>query len=87
MNARKEFGKYLREYRLDVGLSQGDVAKKLKYGSAQFVSNWERGLARPAEKDLKKIVNMFMLDRNEVKRHWVAVDIEMSNEKIRRILK
>lgn len=40
-------GQYLAEARAAAGLSQGDVAKQLEYTSAQFVSNWERGICFP----------------------------------------
>ena len=42
-----ELGLYFRDMRKKAGLSQLEVSKRLGYGSAQFVSNWERGLASP----------------------------------------
>ena len=38
-------GDYLKSKRENASLSQGDVAKKLKYTSPQFISNWERGIS------------------------------------------
>lgn len=40
----KAMGAKLKEIRLKADMSQGELAKKLGYGSAQFVSNWERGV-------------------------------------------
>lgn len=45
-----EESKVLRELRLAIGVSQGDIAKKLKC-HAQFISNAERGICTiPANK-------------------------------------
>mgnify|MGYP003874816653 FL=1 len=33
--------------RLRSGLTQDELARKLSYSSAQFVSNWERGISLP----------------------------------------
>jgi transcriptional regulator with XRE-family HTH domain len=40
---RQKLGDYLRQSRLKLNLSQADVAKFLGVGSAQSVSDWERG--------------------------------------------
>lgn len=47
-------GKLLREYRLRQGLSQNQLARKIGYGSGQYVSNIERGVSLvPADKIVK----------------------------------
>jgi transcriptional regulator with XRE-family HTH domain len=43
----KTLASFLKERRIAAGLSQIDVSRKLGYTSAQFVSNWERGIAKP----------------------------------------
>jgi transcriptional regulator with XRE-family HTH domain len=60
------FGEFLKSKRESAGLSQGDVAKKLKYGSPQFISNWERGVAKPPVKTLGKIISLYKIDREEL---------------------
>lgn len=40
-------GKFLRDARVSAGLTQRDVSAKMGYTSAQFVSNWERGVCAP----------------------------------------
>lgn len=40
--AHKEMGKLIKKVRQDANLTQAALAKKLKYRSPQFVSNWER---------------------------------------------
>ncbi len=40
-------GQFIKKKREDAGLTQRDVASHLKYTTAQFVSNWERGISMP----------------------------------------
>lgn len=40
----KKHSEILKQAREKSGLSQSELAKKLGYTSAQFVSNWERGV-------------------------------------------
>lgn len=48
---QKTLGETLKAIREKAGLAQGELAKKMGYGSPQFVSNWERGLCSlPAKK-------------------------------------
>ena len=63
MNAfAKKLGKYLKEKRLAVELSQAEVAKKLGYNSAQYISNFERGLCMPPLKKLRKLILMYNIE-------------------------
>ncbi len=55
----KELGLFLKEYRLNKGLSQGAVARVLGYSSAQFVSNFERGLCSPPLQKLRVLVDLY----------------------------
>ncbi len=62
---RNEFSRFLRDKRKEAGLSQVEVAKKLGYSSSQFVSNWERGVAAPPLRTLRRIASLYGLsDRN-----------------------
>jgi len=56
------FAKYLKESRLNSGLSQGKVAKELGYTSAQFISNWERGLSEPPLKTLRQLTELYGIE-------------------------
>ena len=38
---------YLKERRVEAGLTQKAVAEHFGYTTGQFVSNWERGLVMP----------------------------------------
>lgn len=62
----EDLGLYFKEMRKKAGLSQVDVAQKLGYSSAQFVSNWERGLAAPPLEKLSTIIKIYNGNPNEV---------------------
>ncbi len=48
-------GSFLKNAREKAGLTQQEVAQRLSYTSAQFVSNWERGVSSPPLDSLPKI--------------------------------
>jgi len=57
---------YIKEMRLQAGLSQGALAEKLGYSTAQFISNWERHVANPPIAALKGMIPILKLDRELV---------------------
>jgi transcriptional regulator with XRE-family HTH domain len=57
---------FLRESRMRAGLSQAQVARKLRYGTAQFVSNWERGVSEPPLKALKTLAKIYSISADEL---------------------
>ena len=62
----KVLGSYLKDKRIDVGLTQSEVAHKLGYSTPQFISNFERGLCSPPLKNLKVLVKLYKLPIDEV---------------------
>lgn len=56
----------LKKMRLGRDLSQTEVAKKLGYSSPQFISNWERGLASPPVKVLKRLAALYDTDALQI---------------------
>lgn len=52
-------GDYLQKMRLEANLTQREVSEALGYSSAQFISNFERGIAVPPLKKLKVLVKMY----------------------------
>lgn len=40
-------GEFLKDMRQKSGLTQQELASKLSYSTAQFISNWERGISLP----------------------------------------
>lgn len=53
----------LKKLRTRAGLTQQEVATKFGYTTAQFVSNWERGLITPPIKTAKRL--SLMCGKNE----------------------
>ena len=50
----KQFGKKVREIRLNKGLSQGDVARRLNLHRS-YISGIERGVRNPSLKVIQKV--------------------------------
>ena len=63
---RKTVGKFLRERRVKAGLTQWDVAHHLQYSTAQFISNWERGVSLPPLDSLPRLATLFRVPGREV---------------------
>ncbi|MES2525555.1 MAG: helix-turn-helix transcriptional regulator [Bdellovibrionota bacterium] len=62
-----DLGSYLRIARENAGLSQGDVAKKLKLTQFQSISQWERNASGSVPvKTLLKLVEIYDLSINEM---------------------
>jgi transcriptional regulator with XRE-family HTH domain len=49
---------YLKQKRTEANLSQAEIAKKLGYSSAQFISNWERGKSAPPLRNLAALAEL-----------------------------
>lgn len=62
----EHFGAYLKERREVAGLSQAQVAESLGYSSPQFISNWERNLARPPMKALQSLAKLYTVPRDDI---------------------
>lgn len=56
---------YLKAARIMKGLTQDELAKKLGYSCAQFVSNWERGQCLPPIGKMKAVSKVLGLDHND----------------------
>lgn len=61
-----KLGSFLKEKREAAGISQAKVAKKLKYTTPQFISNWERGVSSPPVKVLKILSDMYGVSTDEL---------------------
>lgn len=59
-------GAYLREKRIDSGLTQAELASSLGDVHSQFVSNWERGLCAPPGHSLHKLIDILKLNREKL---------------------
>lgn len=61
-----DLGEYLQKMRTRSGLTQREVSMTLGYSSAQFISNFERGIAVPPLKKLKTLVKMYDMSAETV---------------------
>lgn len=66
MKKRGRLAAFLKERRVEVGLTQSDVARKLGYSSPQFISNWERGLANPPVFILRDLTKMYKVSADQM---------------------
>lgn len=63
---RRKYGEYLKNIRLKSNFSQGEVARKLGYSTAQFISNWERGVSKPPVTILKQLSKIYSKNPDEL---------------------
>ncbi|RYZ98140.1 MAG: XRE family transcriptional regulator [Proteobacteria bacterium] len=59
-------GEFLREQRIAAGFTQRSVSLSLGYSSAQFISNFERGIAAPPLKKLKILARLYKMPVDRV---------------------
>lgn len=76
-------GETLQYLRTLSDLTQKQVADRLGYSSAQFISNFERGIAVPPLKKLKVLVRMYGADRDQL----VELILDDERDRIRKLLK
>lgn len=65
------FALYLKDKRVAANLSQADVARKLGYSTAQFISNWERGVSQPPVSAIKKLSSMYSVPAESMLNHMI----------------
>jgi transcriptional regulator with XRE-family HTH domain len=83
-------GKFLLEHRVRSGLTQKDLAKKLRYRSAQFVSNWERGLSLPPTKQFHKIAQLLQIEPAHLLGTWEEYQkrmLQLETQNLRKMLR
>lgn len=61
-----KLGEYLYKKRTQAQLTQREVSLALGYSSAQFISNFERGIAAPSLKKLIKLSEIYSMPPTEV---------------------
>lgn len=61
----EKFGKYLLSARIKNKLTQAEVSKRLGYSTAQFISNFERGIALPPAEKTKKLITIYNLNKQK----------------------
>lgn len=74
---RRKLGVELQKARVEIGLTQIEVAKKLGYDSAQFISNFERGVCLPPKKTVKTLAKMYKMNFESLVMKYVACEVTM----------
>lgn len=62
----KSLNEYVRAKRLEKGLSQKQLAKKLGYTSPQYVANWEAGRASVPYPQLRALIRILGLAPRQI---------------------
>ncbi len=70
---------YLHQKRSAKNITQSNLASVLGYTSPQFISNWERGLAKPPFDTLRKMIKILDLDVDVL----VTILVKMEEKRIR----
>ncbi len=68
----RKLGLFLKEKRVEAGLTQPALAEKLGEVHSQFVSNWERGLCAPPSHAFQRLISVLSLSRDELVKVMVA---------------
>ena len=64
--ARRKYGAFLRKQRELRKLTQKSVADHLGFRTPQLISNWERGVAVPHLKEIRKLAYLYAVDESEL---------------------
>ena len=63
---RLKYGAYLKKEREGRQYTQKYVADRLGFRTPQLISNWERGIAVPPLKEIRKLAQLYAVDRDEL---------------------
>lgn len=74
--------KFLKKRRLDIGLTQAQLAKKMGYLTPQLVSNNERGVSLPPMKTLGKLAKILLVDAATINNLIILDKIDKLNKKL-----
>jgi transcriptional regulator with XRE-family HTH domain len=74
----------MREARIKAELTQDELAAELGYKSAQFVSNWERGISTPPIANLRRLAEVLDVNFESMKNALKAYARAKADEKLER---
>lgn len=80
---KNTFAKYIREKRLEAGLSQAQAAKKLGMHS-QLISNWERGRCFVPLKRMKAVAKIYGVELQSVFANYC---VEILNRELKTVMR
>lgn len=78
------FRSKFRKARNSAGVTQAEIGKVLGLGSAQFVSNWERGQSLPPLKYVKKLAKAVSMKESDILESMYQTELQRLNEKYSR---
>lgn len=84
MKKQQKFRIFVKDCRINAGLSQQYVAEKLGYNTPQFISNWERGVSFPPIKVLKLLAGLYGIDPEVLYTAIEEAEVELVTQKLRR---
>ncbi len=84
MKQIKDFAEFLRNARIEAQLTQAEVSDKLGYSTAQFISNWERGISCPPLKNLRALAGLYRIRPDDLFESILKVSIQTTEENMRR---
>lgn len=70
-----KLGEFLKNARLNAGLSQNFVGKTLGFGCGQYVSNFERGSSMPPFGKIKKIAKLYSIPAKDIYKRMYVTDL------------
>ena len=76
-------GQYLQDMRIKANLTQREVSLSLGYSSAQFISNFERGICSPPLKKLKELIKLYKMPVEKVMSLVLEGEREVLNAALR----
>ena len=79
------FGITMREWRIKAGLTQRDVSTGMNYTTAQFVSNWERGVSTPPTKDFPRLSEVLRIRESVLIHLYFDMKMEMAKREHSRL--
>lgn len=83
-------GKLLRRARLKADLTQKQVSEELGYSTAQFISNWERGISLPPNDALPILAKLYRLSPQQIIRafeQYRLQELNIEQEHLKEVLK
>ena len=67
-----QMNEFLKEARIKAGLTQNDVSSKLGYKTPQYVSNWERGSAKPPKERITELSKILKIRKETLIKIYTA---------------
>lgn len=78
-----ELGTHLQQERTSQGITQRALADELGYSSAQFISNFERGISAPPAKKLKYLIKRLRLSKELTVKLLLAGEAKRIHEQLK----